>query len=263
MDSNNKEIRPKKHDEKSLEKLESKIVFNNDPRYSFIFKKTEKIVAALYLVTNLIKDTEPLKQKIRETALTLLSQTISFQSVEINNKKSSVVGVATILSEVSSLLKIGYLSHYISEMNYAILIKELSLLLDTFDSYVEESGQQNSGVLSQDFFALPEVHFTQTAPMVRPLGSDLIYKGHSVSDKNVKDKSTQPKEKDAKKSDRRQVILKLLKDSKVLSIKEFSKQIKDCSEKTIQRELLALVQEGVLNKKGERRWSTYSLTSQK
>jgi hypothetical protein len=35
--------------------------------------------------------------------------------------------------------------------------------------------------------------------------------------------------------------------------------IKDCSEKTIQRELIVLVSEKVVKKEGERRWSVYSI----
>jgi len=42
-------------------------------------------------------------------------------------------------------------------------------------------------------------------------------------------------------------------------VKDFAKVITDISEKTIQRELLDLVQRGVIKKEGERRWSRYSL----
>ena len=35
--------------------------------------------------------------------------------------------------------------------------------------------------------------------------------------------------------------------------------LKDVSEKTVQRELFALVKEGVLKKEGEKRWSVYKL----
>jgi hypothetical protein len=42
-------------------------------------------------------------------------------------------------------------------------------------------------------------------------------------------------------------------------VKDVSAVVKDCSEKTLQRELLALVAQGVLKKEGERRWSSYVL----
>ena len=37
-----------------------------------------------------------------------------------------------------------------------------------------------------------------------------------------------------------------------------AKVIKGFSEKTIQRELTALIQQGLVQKRGERRWSVYS-----
>ena len=61
------------------------------------------------------------------------------------------------------------------------------------------------------------------------------------------------------KGDRRDAILKLFKKGQELMIKDISLNVRGCSEKTIQRELLALVAGGVLNKRGERRWSRYSL----
>ncbi len=259
MDSNNRDIRPKKYDEKSLEKLENKIVFNNDSRYTFIFKKTEKIVAALYLITNLIKDTEPLKWKLRDITLNLLAETMLLQNPENNHKKSAIKTVAGLISEITAFSKIAYLSELLSEMNYTILVRELSFLFDTLDQYSEQVSAQGSVVLSQDFFTVPEGNFSHPVSSVRSNIESSLYKGHNLSDKSIKDKETPNRAKDGKKDERRETIIKLLKDGKVLSIKEFSRQIKDCSEKTIQRELLALVQEGVLNKKGERRWSMYSL----
>lgn len=59
--------------------------------------------------------------------------------------------------------------------------------------------------------------------------------------------------------DRRAVILSLLQRKDRVNVKDVAQVIKDVSEKTIQRELLALVAQGVLVKEGERRWSTYRL----
>ncbi len=59
--------------------------------------------------------------------------------------------------------------------------------------------------------------------------------------------------------DRRARILALLQTRERVSIKDVVREITDCSEKTIQRELAALVAQGVLKKEGERRWSTYTL----
>lgn len=61
------------------------------------------------------------------------------------------------------------------------------------------------------------------------------------------------------RDDRRKIILALIKQKPSLTVKDIAKSIPHVSEKTIQRELLAMVAEGILAKRGERRWSTYSL----
>lgn len=63
----------------------------------------------------------------------------------------------------------------------------------------------------------------------------------------------------AGKDDRRKIILTLLGHSRDLTVKDIQKNIVGVSEKTVQRELLAMVADGTLQKKGERRWSRYSL----
>ncbi len=62
-----------------------------------------------------------------------------------------------------------------------------------------------------------------------------------------------------KKNSRQSVIISLLKRKKEIMIKDVSPLISGCSEKTIQRELSAMVQAGILRKTGEKRWSRYSL----
>lgn len=63
---------------------------------------------------------------------------------------------------------------------------------------------------------------------------------------------------DNRQSSRRQEILNSLSDDPI-SIKDISNYISGCSEKTIQRELNALLEEGRIKKIGEKRWSRYLL----
>jgi hypothetical protein len=56
-------------------------------------------------------------------------------------------------------------------------------------------------------------------------------------------------------------ILKVINENKRVSIKDISRVVRDCSEKTIQRELNNLMRQGFVRKEGERRWSTYLPTT--
>ena len=60
-------------------------------------------------------------------------------------------------------------------------------------------------------------------------------------------------------SSRRESILAFIRRNGRSSIKEIADVIEGCSMKTVQRELAALVDEGVLTRQGERRWSRYNL----
>jgi hypothetical protein len=62
-----------------------------------------------------------------------------------------------------------------------------------------------------------------------------------------------------KKNSRQSIIISLLRRKKEIMIKDVSPLIHGCSEKTIQRELLSMVDKGILRKQGEKRWSRYSL----
>ncbi len=82
-----------------------------------------------------------------------------------------------------------------------------------------------------------------------------------ISNNNVLNKVSDIKiEKKVKdKNSRQQIILEMLKSGVKLSIKDFAQNIKDVSEKTIQRELILMLEKGLLKKEGERRWSKYFL----
>ena len=56
--------------------------FVNDGYLLFTFKKIEKIVSALYLVTSLIKDEDPLKWIVREKAVSLLGNATLLSGAE-------------------------------------------------------------------------------------------------------------------------------------------------------------------------------------
>jgi hypothetical protein len=57
-------------------------LISGDEHLFYVLKKTEKIVTALYLVTNLIKDNDPLKWEIRERCMSLISSTVALASID-------------------------------------------------------------------------------------------------------------------------------------------------------------------------------------
>lgn len=89
------------------------------------------------------------------------------------------------------------------------------------------------------------------------------YKGHSKPVKDIKDikktgvRSTPQATAGVSRTNRRDIILQLVKDRKEITVKDAAREIQEFSEKTLQRELVSLVDEGVLERVGSRRWSKY------
>lgn len=89
--------------------------------------------------------------------------------------------------------------------------------------------------------------------------------GLSVNKNNlIKDTQNNREKIDSLKAERRAEILSIIKDNgipaTITDIKSRARgPLASQSEKTLQRELFAMVIEGVLNKTGEKRWSRYSL----
>jgi len=77
--------------------------------------------------------------------------------------------------------------------------------------------------------------------------------------KQPKKKKRAPKVNHAKE-ERKENILKILKQKRDASINDICALFKDCSSKTIQRDLNELISEGLVAKEGSRRWSKYNLS---
>jgi hypothetical protein len=64
---------------------------------------------------------------------------------------------------------------------------------------------------------------------------------------------------DGNKGSRRDRVIQVLRDKGSATIKDIIEVVTDCSEKTIQRELISLIKNNIVSREGERRWSKYSL----
>ncbi len=229
--------------------------FSAEDYLLYIFKKTEKITAALYLVSGLLKDEEPLKWELRDRGMDLISSSFTASSSVPGDKNIVIQSLFTAALETISLLNVARISNLISEMNHVILVREIDNIVSMLRDKLAQNAENAGYVLSDAFFKTPSL-FTSgfksdTKGPAGPISAQ--------SNRGPEGHKPQAGTSDTKKSERQEHIVSLLKNQSNLTIKDFSKVIKDCSEKTIQRELLDLVQKGIIKKEGERRWSRYSL----
>jgi len=271
-------------------------LFEKDSPLLFAYKKLERIVSALYLVTNFLSDLEPIKWQFRSVGNSILSQTLSL-SFDPLSKSELANQMTNDLVKLLSLLDISYVAGLISEMNFNILKKELANLLEILNEKLLPAVAQPIGkvVFDKEFFSVPadqlgsggasgggqnvsRVSFPGNeksrvesiqgglSDSVRSYGS--LPKGQYKGHQTIKDRSSATarsgevsSESHAVALSRRTAIIDLLKTKSDLTIQDFISIIKGCSSKTVQRELLKLVKDGVLKKEGERRWSRYSLAT--
>lgn len=224
-------------------------LFNNGDYLVYSFKKTEKIVSAIYLVTSLIKDNEPMKWELREGSMSLLSVIMALNGTENIDKNKHLQSFFTLSIQIISFLNVAFISGIISHMNSSIIITEINSLVDYVKQQTILSSSSSGFILSDSFFA------TDTPPVNASKGQTLFSKNSTV----IETKNNKGEIVKDKKDSRKNSILSILKKDSQLTIKDFVKVITDCSEKTIQRELIDLVEKGLVKKNGERRWSTYSL----
>ena len=277
-----------------------------DMSVALSYTKTNKLIMALYMVTDIIDKDEPLRNKLRTLGIEIIS--------DINSMPPNVCGK---ISDIMSFLEIASAINLISEMNLSILRKEFLELnqsvlsiqgekeyIDNFKTinkqinlsgFFKSSIPNEEGIRSGNSFITtpPFEHFSTTKrkeiskghssigvqkgstlmkalsdkTLVRSLGGD-----NFMSNKNSLDKKSNTlgiishaQNFDILKKQRRDSIINIIKNSgesstiKDIKIKIDTERIgmSICSEKTLQRELVSMIKDGVLKKTGEKRWSRY------
>lgn len=233
--------------------------FEKDASFTFAFKKTEKLASAVYMITNLFSENEPMKWTLRRKVSDLLSFIVGYKDIKDSNLNDYSYSVRTKILEVVSMLEVSFRAGLLSQMNYSIIKQEFSNLVDVFVVQNTQNKSTNFDSISKNFFDVVDNRH-RIPTMTLASTHNLVHQEEVFNvDVSLKDKVSTNDNVVVKRTNRQNVILSLLKKKKELTIKDIAQVIKDCSEKTIQRELIAFIDSGVLKRTGERRWSKYSL----
>jgi len=200
--------------------------------------KSHKIASAVYLITGFFNDLEPLKWKLRSLSADLVSES---QKDKIN-----------VLRDINALFSVAKAANLISEANHEILSREVEKLKEGLENPLNKELFREHTPVER---ALPVQTVTQPVKdktVQEPVRRELLSEPLNRPLKEFGAVSV-------KKNGRQSTIISLLKRKKEIMIKDVSPLISGCSEKTIQRELSAMVAAGILRKIGEKRWSRYTL----
>jgi hypothetical protein len=231
-----------------------------------INKKTEKLVTALYMVTDCMDLGDAIKGRLRLLGVDLLSDVYKLLELVPINKHTHISMCLSHINEILSLINISATLGYVSEMNTTILKKEFTKLASELKS-LQSDDKHFTFTLDQKMFSIDhdENNGNLASQIIKDKRSLSMSFINSPRNNYLPKEQSDPGRNLINKEDRGLKILQLIKDKQVggdgVSIKDISSAFMDVSEKTIQRELNSLVSKGQLKKLGAKRWSKYlSLT---
>ncbi len=227
--------------------------------FLFFVQHAKKIGTAIYLVSKLVED-EHLRVSIRESSLKLLHHLLSYLK---DKRRESIIKAHHELYGTMSFMDIMHQSGYVSDMNHRIVSNELvsfqKKIFDFFHTHHREKGINISDLFSstEEKKASEELHKHSPIEIKKESISSSEFTPNqekiSLQKKSIQSKKLSPKEK------RHKNILDILKQKKDASVNDICSLFKDCSAKTIQRDLKELIEKKKVVKRGDRRWATYNL----
>ncbi|MEI8269856.1 MAG: hypothetical protein WCG45_00645 [bacterium] len=261
--------------------------------FSLSYTKTNKLISALYMVTDIMDRDEPLRNKLRNSGACIVSDIYSF------DKGQDIFNQINIrISEILSFIEIAVSVNIISDMNANILIKEFKELKDSvmevtpkndknwLEEFMKEDENLETKVLNGGVVSIGQTGLSAQAgtrigvqkasTLLKALSDKIpdlrtsritIQRNFTGSHSEVKHENHL---NDILKNKRREEVVSVIKDKlkdnvnlsglTITDIKSNGHEmLTSCSEKTLQRELVSMVLDGVLKKTGEKRWSRYSI----
>jgi hypothetical protein len=220
------------------------ILFKGREDWYFCYLKTEKIAHVLAVLERRAEVGESHVQEIATRAAALPGDIAHLAAGEID--------APVVLADIFSLLCAVRLA-----TTEELIHKETGAILEAEYEAVAErlmAGSHPSPFVSAEDFHIPHLSLDSgSAGVSDSRMSHTVFERPLIKDAH-KGQSHDPYKGQSERAER---ILEYIRRQKSASIKEIAATIKGCSEKTIQRELILLIQKGLVRRVGERRWSHY------
>ena len=232
------------------------------------YRRSERLVAAIHLLTNHIDQDEPIRRIVRESSVSILGDVLSLRDEMRTVGSLKTHSVETSIRHLISLVRILAVSGFVSFENADVLTDAL----DDLGSFIETSRRS---VLSENIRLsredLLDVRDT-TREHIKDIKDSVVIKDIRSPQSDVQYKKDANRALTAdfagdgsinssinRLNRRMEGILEVLRVGTDLGIKEIGINLPEYSEKMIQRELAELVAMGYVKKIGSLRWSKYLL----
>ena len=217
-------------------------IIENSDYYRYIFKKTEKIACAVFYVmrsTHNIRQTDVVVLDLESAAQRLLHVSLESLTYTTHDVSLKALELKHVLVACEAKLRVANAAHLLNSDLLEVFVHEIDSVQRALRKYTEP---------------------TVSNPLAREESVEalaLIRRPNRV--KQVDARAVTQRQGEAPLLDRRTRILTTIKDKGEATIKDIVEVISDCSEKTIQRELISLINDNIIVREGERRWSKYKL----
>ena len=221
--------------------------------YGHITDKIQKITAALYRVTDLLSDKEPLKWTLRDKALNLYDNLVSIKNTK--DKDSLLDNSLKIFAPIVKSLELVSAGVGISNLNFEILKKKYLFLKSFIEGKKTDILYDSKMLLELSSLGkkglAPFATGSENGQNIGVFGKMEINRP-LIARNHMNTQEIDPQSRKGK-------ILNFLKEGRAAkSVNEVAGAFQGgISEKTIQRDLLDLVKMGKISAIGDKRWRKY------
>jgi len=226
--------------------------------YGYVTDRIQKLTAALYRVTDLLSDKEPLKWTLRDKALNLYDDLVSVKNTK--DKDSLLDNSLKNFAQIIKSLELVSAGVCVSNLNFEILKREYLFLKNFVEGKKTDIAYDSKMLL--DLTSLGKISSKSgvdernSAPQrILPEKSQInqAYSGKSPSYIETSAQEINPQSRKGK-------VLDFLKNGPAKSVNEIALIFNgETSEKSIQRDLLDLVKIGKISAIGDKRWRKYEM----
>jgi hypothetical protein len=232
--------------ETQLKTLQNSTVLDDIEYYKYIFKKTEKIACAVFYVLRAdapTGHTDVVRTDLETAARVVLDTSLESLKSTARDREARMSALRHALMALESKLRLASAARFLNTELLEVFIHEIDTVYRSLRKYTESVV---SNPLAQSE-SVPEV--ARMRPSVRTAQVERL----------VREKRDAFNDMPSVPASRRDRVLTVIRDRGEATIKDITEVIKDCSEKTIQRELISLIKDNSVTREGDRRWSKYKL----
>lgn len=265
--------------------------FKEDSKKESVFlnKKTERIAAALVLMTDLVKDNSDLTKVVTTEVLEMVAKPVIFVDSDLEEIISLINYRIVKLRTLISLVQLGKLSGRFSSMNADLVKEEMEKIISGLEGFLESLlggvpavnltfSRGSAFEIPKEFFHVKKPDNSSDYRETKSAIEDnaLVPKKENISEaasgvyserkKENKQESTvvdsfsknKPVQNNLKQ-ERSVKIVGIVARLGKANLRDIANNFPGVSEKTIQRDLVALINAGKVKTEGKRRWTVYLL----